>query len=85
MTGLVLRNKSAIRACLTLSHVPAAGGTAKTRADWAFVSPVSPVPPYLKLIGIQKWENSKGTGRALSCDLCPYAGTGGTGATVAGI
>ena len=50
MAGSGSKSKSAMRACPTLSHVPAAGGTAKVRADWAFVSGVSLVSPYLELI-----------------------------------
>jgi hypothetical protein len=65
--------------CLTLSHLPAAGGTAKVRADWAFVSGVSPVSPNLKLI--DKIQSGKGTG-GISRRQAPCAGTGGTGATV---
>jgi len=34
----------------TWSHLCDAGGTAKTRAVWAFVSGVSVVSPYLELI-----------------------------------
>lgn len=37
-----------------LAHLPAAGETAKTLMDWAFVSPVSPVSPFLKIIGRTK-------------------------------
>ena len=59
MLGLASRTEAAVlaqlcdpgqRACLTLSHTRAAGGTAQVCADWAFVSGVSPVPPYLELI-----------------------------------
>ena len=35
--------------CPAWSHVQRAGGTANMRAKLAFVSPVSPVSPYLKL------------------------------------
>ena len=85
MTGWVLRNKSAIHARITLAHVPAAGGTAKMRADRAFISGVSPVPHSLKLIGIQEWENGKGIRQGINWHSAPYAGTGGTGATVSAI
>ena len=37
------------RGCPALSHLSAAGGTAKVCADWAFVSGVSPVPLTLKI------------------------------------
>ena len=40
----------ASRPCPTLSHLSAAGGPAKVCANWAFVSGVSPVSPYLELI-----------------------------------
>jgi hypothetical protein len=36
--------------CPTWSHFCEAGGTAKVCVDWAFVSGVSVVSPYLKLI-----------------------------------
>lgn len=36
--------------------------TAEVRADWAFVSGVSPVSPYLKLIDIQEWERRRTAG-----------------------
>jgi hypothetical protein len=85
MTGLVLRNKSAIRARLTLSHVPAAGGTAKTRAGRAFVSGVSPVPPYLKLINEYRMGNEGRQEEGINSRSALGAGTGGTGATVSAI
>jgi hypothetical protein len=42
--------------CPGLSHLRAAGGTAKVGADWAFVSGVSPVSPDLKLIDEYRME-----------------------------
>jgi hypothetical protein len=64
--------------CLTLSHLSAAGGTAKVHADWAFVSGVSPVSPNLKLI--DRIQSGKGTG-GISCRQALCAETGGTGGT----
>ena len=86
MLGSALENKRACphrvpfgRGCPTLSHLSAAGGTAKVCADWAFVSGVSPVSPNLKLIDkIQSGIGMGGISRRQA--LC--AGTGGTGATV---
>ena len=63
----------------TLSHLPAAGGTAKVCADWAFVSGVSPVSPNLKLI--DRIQSGKGT-RGISRRQALCAETGGTGAKV---
>ena len=53
------------RVCPTLSRVSSAGGTAKKRVDWAFVSGVSPVSPYLKLIDEYRNGEWKRHGRAL--------------------
>ena len=50
MAGSGSKSKPVVRARPTLSHVPAAGGTAKVCADWAFVSGVSLVSPYLRLL-----------------------------------
>ena len=67
------------RGCPTLSHLSAAGGTAKRCADWAFVSGVSPVSPNLKLI--DRIQSGKGTG-GISRRQALCAETGGTGAKV---
>jgi hypothetical protein len=69
----------------TLSHMSDAGGTPKRCANWAFVSPVSPVSPNLKLIErIQK--KKVGNGReGINCPQGPCAETGGTSAKVAGV
>jgi hypothetical protein len=49
-TGMSVQRVRAARGVgPTWSHVRATGGTAKTRADWALVSGVSLVSPYLKL------------------------------------
>jgi hypothetical protein len=64
-----------------LSHLPAAGGTVKMGADWAFVSGVSPVSPNLKLIErIQKKKVGNGR-KGISGGYAPCAETGGTGGT----
>src|SRR5450759_2227165 len=44
--------------CPTLSHMSGASGTAKVCANWAFVSGVPPVSPYLKLI--ERIQRQKG-------------------------
>ena len=68
--------------CPMLSHLSAAGGTAKVCADWAFVSGVSPVSPYLKLIDrIQRKKGGYGR-EGINRPKGPCAETGGTGATV---
>ena len=86
MLGSALENKRACphrvpfrRCCPTLSHLPAAGGTAKVCADWAFVSGVSPVSPNLKLI--DRIQSGIGIG-GISRRQAPFAGTGGTSAKV---
>ena len=48
------------RVCPTRSHMPSARGTAKVRADWTFVSGVSPVSPKLKLIQKKRMETAGG-------------------------
>ena len=49
--GLSVRRLRFCRgACLTWPHVKHARGTTKARADWVFVSGVSPVSPNLELI-----------------------------------
>ena len=50
MNGSASKCKSVARACPTQSHFAGADGTAKVCADWASVSGVSPVSPYLELI-----------------------------------
>ena len=68
--------------CPVLSHLSAAGGTAKRRADWAFVSGVSPVSPNLKLIErIQKKKVGNGR-KGISGGYAPGAETGGTDGTL---
>jgi hypothetical protein len=59
-----------------LSHLPAAGGTPKRCANWAFVSPVSPVSPNLKLIEKKKVGNGR---RGITGGQAPCAETGRTG------
>jgi hypothetical protein len=66
---------------LTLSHNRPACDAARTRVDWAFVSPVPHVSAAMKLIDEYRMGDEEGTGR----HSASYAGTGGTGATVAGI
>jgi len=60
--------------CSTLSRRWGAGGTAKMRADWAFVSGVSLVPAYLKLIEEYKTEEWKRHGRELVGATPPVPG-----------
>jgi hypothetical protein len=60
-TGIVGRRCSQ-RSCPTLSHISAAGGAVKMRADWAFVSPVSPNPKLIKDYRTAEWRRH---GRAL--------------------
>jgi hypothetical protein len=68
--------------CPMLSHLSAAGGTAKVPADWAFVSGVPSVSPYLKLIErIQRKKGGYGR-KSINRPQGPYAETGGTGAKV---
>ena len=67
------------RGCPAWSHLSAAGGTAKTCADWAFVSGVSPVSPNLKLI--DRIQSGKGTG-GISRRQALCAETGETSAKV---
>jgi hypothetical protein len=90
MSGSASKNKPAhpfgvyvsAGGCPTLAHMSGAGGTAKRRADWAFVSGVSPVSPNLKLI--ERIQREKvGYGRkGINWPQGPCAETGGTGATV---
>ena len=51
---LGIRGRSSLRpdlsVGLTMSRVPAAGGTAKAAFDWAYFPPVSPVSPIFKII-----------------------------------
>ena len=71
-----------------LSHLPAAGETAKTCMDWAFVSPVSPVSPILKIIGrtknlicrMRNWNGKRGM-EAINRHQASFAETGETSAT----
>jgi hypothetical protein len=63
----------------TLSHVADAGGPTKRCANWAFVSSVPPVSPYLKLIEKKKVGNGR---KGINRPLGPCAETGGTGAKV---
>jgi hypothetical protein len=65
MAGSGSKNKPVVRACPTLSHVLAAGGTAKVCADWAVVSGVSPVSPYLRLLEDYKKEDQERQWRAI--------------------
>ena len=68
-----------------LSHLPAAGGTVKMGADWAFVSGVSPVSPNLKLMErIQRRKRGYGR-KGINRPKCPCAETGGTGAKVSAV
>jgi hypothetical protein len=66
------------RVCPIQSHFREARGTAKRRAEWAFVSLVSDVSPILKLIERRKNKN----GRKINCPSAPSAGTSGTSAKV---
>jgi hypothetical protein len=72
----------------TLSHLSRGSGTAKVCANWAFVSPVSPVSPNLKLLErIQKKKVGNGR-RGITGGQAPCAETGRTGGTrtmVAGV
>ena len=73
------------RVCLTWSRALGAGGTAKVCADWAFVSGVSPVSPYLKLIErIQRKKGGYGR-EGINRPKGPYAETDGTGAKVSAV
>ena len=63
MLGLASKGKPAVRACPALSHVHLSSGeTAKVRADWAFVSGVSLVPPYLNYWTTTKKKTGNGSG-----------------------
>ena len=79
-TGIAGRRRS-WRACPTLSPLSAAGGTAQMCADWAFVSPVSPVSPNLELIKDYRLEEWRRHRRALVSATPPYDETGETGPT----
>lgn len=69
----------------TLSHLSGAGGAPKRCANWAFVSGVSPVSPYLKLVERIQREK-EGYGReGINRPKGPCAETGGTSAKVAGV
>jgi hypothetical protein len=81
MLGLASKGKPAVRACPTLSHVLAARGTAKVRADWAFVSGVSAVSPYLGLIDDYRNGDWGKAAKGINRPLAPFARTGGTSAT----
>ena len=71
--------------CPTLSHMSGASGTAKVCANWAFVSGVSPVSPYLKLIErIQRKKRGYGR-KGINRPKGPCAETGGTGAKVSAV
>jgi hypothetical protein len=73
------------RGCPTWSRAPSAGGTAKMGADWAFVSGVSPVSPYLKLRErIQRKKGGYGR-EGINRPKGPCAETGGTGVKVSGV
>jgi hypothetical protein len=70
MRGLASKIKASVShrglsGCLRQSHVSAAGGTAKVRADWTFVSGVSPVSPYLKLLEDFRRKDRERQGEAL--------------------
>ena len=80
MAGSGSRSKLAAHECPTLSHVPAASGTMKTRVDWGFVSGVSRVSPYLKLMeGYRMGEWGKAM-KGISWRPALFAETSGTGA-----
>jgi hypothetical protein len=70
---------------LRLPHIRPACAAAKTRADWVFVSGVSPVSLSLKLINEYRMENQERQGEGINWCSASRAGTGGTGATVAAI
>jgi hypothetical protein len=73
------------RGCPTWSRASGAGGTAKVCADWAFVSGVSPVSPYLKLIErIQRKKGGYGR-EGINRPQGSCAETGGTGAKVSAV
>ena len=84
MLGSASKGKPVLRARLTLSHVSAAGGTAKVCADWAFVSGVSLVSPYLELIGDYRKKDWERQWKGINRPHAPFAGTGGTSATATG-
>lgn len=65
MTDLGSKSKLAARARPTLSHVSAAGGTAKVRGKSAFVSPVSLVSPYSRLLEDYRKEDQERQRRAV--------------------
>jgi len=66
MLGSGSKTKAAISTpCPTWSRVRRACETAKLRVDWAFVSGVSPVSPYLKLLEDYRKKDQKRHGEAL--------------------
>ena len=75
-----------------LSHLPAAGETAKTPVDGAFVSPVSPVSLILKIIGrtknligrMKNWNGKRDIG-GIKRHQTSFAETGETGAKMPAI
>src|SRR5690348_4485994 len=71
--------------CPTLSRLWPRRGTAKMRVDWILVSPVPPVSPSLKLINEYRMGNEGRQQKAINWRSAPNPGTGGTGATVAGL
>ena len=58
--------------CPVWSHALGSGGTPKTRVDWAFVSPVSPVSPNSILIDDYRIGelNRHGSGGTAAGALC---------------
>lgn len=81
MLGLASKGKPTVRACPTLSHLLAARGTAKVRAEWALVSGVPVVSPYLKLIDDYRNGDWGKAVEGINRPHAPFAGTGGTSAT----
>ena len=80
MAGSGSKSKPVVRARPTLSHVPTAGGTAKVRADWAFVSGVSLVSPYLRLLEDYRKEDQGTAVEGSNRPHASFAGTSGTSA-----
>lgn len=74
MAGSGSKNKPVVRACPTLSHVLAAGGTAKVRGKSAFVSGVSLVSPYLRLLEDYRKEDRERQRRAVIARARPLLG-----------
>jgi hypothetical protein len=72
-------------ACPTRSRLWPAGGTAKMRVDWMFVSGVSLVSPVLELLERLQNGKTETAGAAINSPPAPCAGTGGTGAKMTGV